>query len=470
MNRMLLVHNNKYKISDKKLGTGGFSEVFLGIDTQTNKYVAIKKVALVQKNLEQQLLEKLQFEIELMQKLNHPNIVLYHDVVKTDTHWYIIMEYCNAGTLSDVIKYSAKLEDSDREIIAHYYLVQLKDAIACIRSLGYVHRDIKPMNVLLMKSVENMESMEIMENMENMENTKSIYISNIPIDFHYNSKLIVKLADFGLAKSSENDDLMTTMCGSPLYMAPELFFDSKYNSKTDLWAYGTIMYEMLFGEHPNAANTYEQLVKNLKTKNIKFHFRRNFSKHCFDLMMNLLVNDPKKRIEWDVFFNHIWFQNWNSESNKISTIMTPPQLTLGNSNLSKMKQNKFLYPSPHVRGSYSEYPSSYPPADPRRQNLRYLMYDKSRSSSLNTPPSLLLLGSYGNQTYGSRNNSFIDSKSVENVSISSGSEVNRMENRMDNRGENKMDLSKYIIPNYEDSSVQHKKSEPIAIKGKGFLK
>lgn len=449
MNRMLLVHNNKYKITDKKLGTGGFSEVFLGIDIQTNKYVAIKKVALVQKNLEQQLLEKLQFEIELMQKLNHPNIVLYHDVVKTDTHWYIIMEYCNAGTLSDVIKYNTKLEDCDREIITHYYLVQLKNAIACIRSLGYVHRDIKPMNVLLMNNLENMESME---NMENIDST----------DFHYNSKLIVKLADFGLAKSSGNDDLMTTMCGSPLYMAPEVFFDSKYNSKTDLWAYGTIMYEMLFGEHPNPANTYDQLVKNLKTKNIKFHFRKNFSKHCFDLMMGLLVNDPKKRIEWDVFFNHIWFQNWNSEGDKIFN-MTPPQLILGHSNLSKMKQNKFFYPSPLIRGSYSEYPSSYPPSDPRRQNLRYL-YDKSRSSSLNTPPSLL--GSYGSQIYGSRNNSLVDSKSVGNVSMSSGSEMSRMENRMENR----MDLSKYVIPNYEESSVQHKKSEPIAIKGKGFLK
>ena len=215
------LEHNKYKISDKKIGSGGFSEVFIGTDIDTGEIVAVKRVSLTQKNLqEEQTLLKLSAEIELMQTLDHPNIVKYYDVVKTQSYWYIIMEYCHMGTFQDVIKYNQTISNyNDRESNSYYYLDQLKDALNYLRKKGCIHRDIKPVNILLTKEIKYGKKTEsdIIEN------------NNMDISYNSDSNLIVKLADFGLAKSclGSIDSLMNTICGSPLYMAPELFFQQR---------------------------------------------------------------------------------------------------------------------------------------------------------------------------------------------------------------------------------------------------
>ncbi len=79
--------NNKYIIKDIKLGSGSFSEVYLGLNLLNNNDVAIKIVCL---NDKKDILHKLEKEIFIMQKMDHPNIVKYYDVIKTDTKWYII--------------------------------------------------------------------------------------------------------------------------------------------------------------------------------------------------------------------------------------------------------------------------------------------------------------------------------------------------------------------------------------------
>ena len=220
-------------MTDTVLGKGGFSEVFLGTDMYTDNKVAIKKINITGKNSSDiKFLNKLDFEIRTMQILNHPNIVAYYDVMKTENYWYIVMEYCNFGTLNDVIKFNKNkgISSLDLEKNTHYYLNQLRDALNYIINMGYIHRDIKPMNILLTKSIS--------ENNENNENT----------NYDRSNSLILKLADFGLTKKcSENEeDIMNTICGSPLYMAPELFFNQHYNSQSDIWSFGIIMYQLLF--------------------------------------------------------------------------------------------------------------------------------------------------------------------------------------------------------------------------------
>ncbi len=82
----------------------------MATDLTNGKKVAVKRVSLLQKKLQEAYtLNKLNLEIELMQKLNHPNIVKYHDVIKKETEWYIVMEYCNAGTLDDVIRFNEEM-------------------------------------------------------------------------------------------------------------------------------------------------------------------------------------------------------------------------------------------------------------------------------------------------------------------------------------------------------------------------
>lgn len=358
----------KYRIENDKLGTGGFSEVFLGMNLTTNEKVAVKKILLAQKNI---IIKNLKVEIELMQRISHPNIVTYYDQSNNNTHWYIIMEYCNAGTLSDVIKYNEKASKSslnfNRENNTYHYLNQLKDALNYIRSRGYIHRDIKPMNVLLTRAGKDYTS--------SFNESDMLFKTEVDLSsFDRTENLIVKLADFGLARHYvENEEvMMNTICGSPLYMAPELLFGEKYNSKADLWSYGVIMYELLFGSNPNAANSLPQLKKNLQSKNINFNLNKNFTPYCFDLMTRLLNKTPGLRLDWDKFFNHKWFSYWkeNDGQEYISDFQKPEpsqqpehiepvSSSLGRSNLSKMNFTSF---SNIYRGAYSEYPSSYPPS------------------------------------------------------------------------------------------------------------
>ena len=300
---------DKYKIN-KKIGTGGFSEVFLGTHIKSSQIVAIKKVSLIQKECEEtKVLSKLNLEIELMQKMKHPNIVAYVEVIRSKTNWYIVMEYCNAGTLNDVIVYNEKIQtmtldceenDFNREANTYYYMNQLKDALDYVRKLGYIHRDIKPMNILLTESIENISASNVMRK-----------------NFYYTEKIILKLADFGLAKSYEEDEILkNTICGSPLYMSPEIILDKEYNSKADLWSYGTIMYQLLFGFHPFDSKNLTQLKNNLKNKDINFFVNNNFSSECYNLLISLLNKNPNKRIDWDIFFTHKWFIKWNEQINK----------------------------------------------------------------------------------------------------------------------------------------------------------
>jgi len=132
-------------------------------------------------------------------------------------------------------------------------------------------------------------------------------------DWDKSHNLIIKVADFGLARNQrENDNMLNTICGSPLYMAPELLINEQYNSKVDLWSYGIIMYEMLFGEYPVFASTIQQLKKHIKQKSIDFHLNKNFTPECFDLLTKLLEKDQDARISWENFFDHEWFHIWNN--------------------------------------------------------------------------------------------------------------------------------------------------------------
>lgn len=322
-----------YKIEDIKLGSGSFSDVFLGRNILNNQLVAIKKILL--KNLKikmgsgQNILNKLSIEIDMMQQLDHPNIVKYYDVVKTEECWYIIMEYCNAGTFDDVIKYHEMIHTKsltfNREASTYYYMSQLKDALNYIRKKGYIHRDIKPMNILLTEQNNFLSYSSSSFNPDGTHHKKKS-AKNLTMDvednkskdkisdWHYYQNLIVKLADFGLARHYlENEEtLMDTICGSPLYMAPELLIDMHYNSKADLWSYGVVMYEMLFGIPPNTGTSIMQLKKNLQNKKIDFHLNKNLTPECFDLLINLLNKDYKKRIDWTNFCNHKWFFCWSN--------------------------------------------------------------------------------------------------------------------------------------------------------------
>jgi serine/threonine-protein kinase ULK/ATG1 len=149
-----------------------------------------------------------------MQKYNNnDNIIKLYDVLYSDKkdYLYMILEYCDCGDLYNFIKNNKLTEEQIK-----YYMNQLKNGLQYLRDNNIIHRDIKPKNILLT-----------------------------------NNNKILKICDFGFAKSIIDDvSLMETLCGSPLYMAPEIINNKKYNIKSDLWSVGIILYEIIYNKHP----------------------------------------------------------------------------------------------------------------------------------------------------------------------------------------------------------------------------
>jgi serine/threonine protein kinase len=235
-------------------------------------------------------------------ELDHLNIVKCHEIYKDDYRWYIVNEYCNYGTLVDIIKDFKILTPPNKELYCHKYLSQLKDAINYLHKNGILHRDLKPANILINKD-------------------KCTEVQT------------VKLADFGFSRyfeykpqiSSGYDDMVSTICGSPIYMAPELVLGYKYNIKADLWSFGVIMYELLYGHNPyNFPKNIVELGQLMKTKRISFP--QIYSEQCIDLMTRLLKVNAEKRITWEEFFEHQWFtletvdENEDTKSEHVSQL------------------------------------------------------------------------------------------------------------------------------------------------------
>lgn len=319
----MIVISDRYRLTDKVLGKGAFGIVYLGIDAVCNREVAIKSVKLTIRGISVALnKQKIEAEISLMASLTHPNIVKYYDNVLTDTSWYIIMEYCNYGTLADVISNLKPIRE--RESIARYYLTQLRDALKYLRQYDYVHRDIKPTNVLLSK--------------ERVVTSQSFGIFQLDEDYQQADRIVVKLADFGLTKCTDDNVLMQTICGSPMFMAPEVLLAEDYDSKADIWSFGVIMYQLLTGKYPREADSLSQLKASVLSP-IDFHYEYGFSQSCYDLLTGLLA-EKTKRYTWEALFNHEWFDAIECDisldfTDQIGHIK--PISTLGSSNLSKMK-------------------------------------------------------------------------------------------------------------------------------------
>ena len=255
--------NINYNITDINIGHGSFSTVYLGIHNKKGIKVAIKKINLNKiKNMRANFIN----EINMIKKLNHPNIITTYDVINNnDTFLYIVLEYCPNGTLHDFLQ-NRPLKEKH----AKNFFTQIADAIKYLLDNNIIHRDLKPQNILLDKDNK------------------------------------IKLTDFDFAKIIKVDSLVETICGTPLYMAPEIIKFKKYTIKSDLWSLGIILFQMLTGKHPYKAKTHYELVKKIESEHIIIPSKFNLSKSCYNLIHLLLQKDQNKRINWDEFFNHPW--------------------------------------------------------------------------------------------------------------------------------------------------------------------
>jgi len=276
-----------YIYEDKYIGRGTFSKVYTGYSkTNPDKKYAIKKIY---RKDDPKYSKYIDLEINIMSKLNHKNIIKLYNTFFTDKHIFLILELCD----TDLYTYINNNTISEND--TQYIVKQIVDAIKYIMDNNIVHRDLKPHNILINKSTKE-----------------------------------IKICDFGFAREFKDTLLSDTVCGSPLYMAPELLKNQKYNIKSDIWSLGIIMYEIVMKNHPFKSDNINDLINKINNDKPIIN-NSTFSTECKELIHNLLIVDYNKRLDWDDIFNHKWLNN--KLNTKISSTLNN-DLILDNSNIS----------------------------------------------------------------------------------------------------------------------------------------
>ena len=264
----------------KLLGRGSFGQVVLTRLKINNKLYAMKVLdKSLLKNRHQEL--HTQAERDLMVKIHCPFIVSIKSAFQDEKYLYLVSDFVQGGDMyfhmHEAHKFSFEL--------TQFYISEIVLALEYLHKNNMVYRDLKPENILL------------------------------------DAKGHIKITDFGLSKMlNSSKDKAFTICGTPQYLAPEMFIQKGYDCCVDWWSLGCLIYEMLTGKLPFPVKREGKIDLNLYKK--KLQFPRHLNEDAIDLISKLLVMDPKKRlgagkdgaknIKNHPFFEEIeWADIWN---------------------------------------------------------------------------------------------------------------------------------------------------------------
>ena len=270
----------------KKLGSGTFGDVYLTTRKDNNVQYATKR-------MDRELAEHPQYckyfvnEVSILRSIYHKNIVKIEDLKKTKNHYYIIMEFCNGGSLAkNLEKYMEMYKKPFSEKIVQYIMRQVVSAVNYLHELKIVHRDLKLDNILI-----NYES-ELDKNQINL------------------LKAEIKIVDFGFATHMTSAKLLTSAIGSPFNMDPRILkkFTSeknnlqRYDEKADIWSLGALCYKMLVGENAFYAQTVQELAS--KVEEGTFRVPISFARETISFLLGMLQYDSSQRLSAKELMNH----------------------------------------------------------------------------------------------------------------------------------------------------------------------
>ena len=275
----------------KCLGKGTYGEVFLTKKEGKNELLATKKMD--RKIADQPTINKyLRNEISILRELKHKNIVKLEDVKVTKNHYYLIMEYCNGGSLSSCLKkYQQNYGTPFSQEIVQYLMRQIIDAMRYIHNKNIIHRDLKLDNILVSFTSElDKECLNMM-------------------------RATIKIIDFGFATRIGKADLCYSTLGSPINMDPNILKKMTekrmginngqmvgYDQKADIWSLGTLCYEMLIGKSAFNSKTMRELVQ--KVESGSYSIPTHLSKEVVSFLNGMLQYDAKKRLSANELSRH----------------------------------------------------------------------------------------------------------------------------------------------------------------------
>ncbi|XP_061838684.1 calcium/calmodulin-dependent protein kinase IGb [Nerophis lumbriciformis] len=260
----------------EELGSGAFSEVYMVREKKTGRTFAmkcIKKKQIGDPNLEN--------EIAVLRRIQHDNVVGMEDFYESRTHFYLVMQLVSGGELFDRILDRGVYSEMD----ASRVIQQVLHAVSYLHQNDIVHRDLKPENILYYSCDED-------------------------------SKIMI--SDFGLSKMVDKG-IMSTACGTPGYVAPEVLAQKPYSKAVDCWSIGVITYILLCGYPPFYEESETRLFSKIMKAQYEFDppFWDDISESAKDFIRNMMQKNPHMRYTTEQALRHPWIIGKTARSQDI---------------------------------------------------------------------------------------------------------------------------------------------------------
>ena len=236
----------------KELGSGSFATVYLVKHNTTGAVRAMKEIKKNTNDAEEDNELEIINEINILMKMDHPNIVKIFGFYITSNYYYLITEYCEGGSLFDLI---INNNGPFTEIQSSYIMHQLFSVVNYCHKMKIIHRDLKPENILVNKNE--------------------------------NGFVQIKVCDFGTSLMFNRGEVQDELVGSIYYIAPEVL-KKKYNSKFDLWSCGVSMFILLTGVPPFGGNNNRVIVEKILKYDYDKSLLNKRCRACKDLISQLL--------------------------------------------------------------------------------------------------------------------------------------------------------------------------------------
>ncbi|KAL1786075.1 myosin light chain kinase 2, skeletal/cardiac muscle [Sigmodon hispidus] len=263
--------NSEFSMNSKEaLGGGKFGAVC----TCTEKATGLKLAAKVIKKQTPKDKEMVMLEIEVMNQLNHRNLIQLYSAIETSHEIVLFMEYIEGGELFE------RIVDEDyhlTEVDTMVFVRQICDGILFMHKMRVLHLDLKPENILCVNTTGH----------------------------------LVKIIDFGLARRYNPNEKLKVNFGTPEFLSPEVVNYDQISDKTDMWSLGVITYMLLSGLSPFLGDDDTETLNNVLSANWYFDEEtfEAVSDEAKDFVSNLIVKDQSARMSAEQCLAHPWLNN-----------------------------------------------------------------------------------------------------------------------------------------------------------------
>jgi calcium-dependent protein kinase len=313
-----------------QLGKGGYGKVYKVKNIKTGEIRACKHLS--KQNVKN--LEKFRREIEILKKMDHPNIIKLYEVYESERSLYLVMELCNGGEIFDRIIEHIQNKKMYSEKDAAKIFEQVMSCIQYCHNKNICHRDLKPENLLYL-------------NAGSEENNR------------------IKVIDFGLSQAC---DRLKTKVGTAYYVSPEIL-SGNYTQLCDIWSAGVILYILLSGEIPFNGDNDREIYDAIS--NYKYNFNSNqwkqISPSAIDLIKKCLVPE-NIRLSAKEVLEHPWFKNVENLNRNFEINV---KVFMNYINSVKLKQMIFTYIATRLT----------PEEEVKLKNI-FISYDKDKDGNI----------------------------------------------------------------------------------------